>query len=80
MATKASKARALPKFWVTVNPLNQGGQIMPTTVLWALSGSNSPWRPWLYDGTPGSWKKLKWPLFYSLFYFHLLLIWKNLSK
>ena len=23
-----------------------GGQIMPTTVLWALSGSNSPWRPW----------------------------------
>jgi hypothetical protein len=23
-----------------------GGHIMPTTVLWALSGSNSPWRPW----------------------------------
>ena len=22
-----------------------GGQIMPTTVLWALSGTNSPWRP-----------------------------------
>ena len=22
-----------------------GGQIMPTTVLWALSASNSPWRP-----------------------------------
>ena len=36
MATKASKARAMPTFWV------------PTTVLWALSGSNSPWRP-CYD-------------------------------
>ena len=24
-----------------------GGHIMPTTVLWSLSGSNSPWRPWI---------------------------------
>ena len=29
-ATKASKARALPKFWVTVNSyLNQGGRLCP---------------------------------------------------
>ena len=25
MATKASKARALPKFWVTVNPISTKG-------------------------------------------------------
>jgi hypothetical protein len=25
MATKASKARALPKFWVTVNPISTRG-------------------------------------------------------
>ena len=43
-ATKASKARALPKFWVTVNPISTRGQIIPTTVLWALSGSKLPWR------------------------------------
>ena len=47
-ATKASKARALPRFWVTVNPISTRGQIMPTTVLWALSGSNSPWRPCIW--------------------------------
>ena len=33
MATKASKARALPKFWVRVNPISTTGQIITTTVL-----------------------------------------------
>ena len=30
IATKASKARALPKFWVTVNPIStKGGRLCP---------------------------------------------------
>ena len=45
-AAKASKARALPKFWVSFNPIQNRGQIMPLTLYWALSGSNSPWCPW----------------------------------
>ena len=35
MATKGSKARALPKFWVTVNPISTKGADY-ATVLYAL--------------------------------------------
>ena len=45
IAAKAAKALALSRFWDQLTLSEPGGQIMPTTVLWALSGSNSPWRP-----------------------------------
>ena len=41
--TKAPKARALPKFWVSYKKklVKKFG-----VEYWALSGSNLPWRPW----------------------------------
>ena len=42
---KGTALVALPRFWNQLTLSQPGGQIMPTTVLWALSGSNSPWRP-----------------------------------
>ena len=42
----ASERAGGPQFLAEQLTLFQpGGQIMPTTVLWALSGPNSPWRP-----------------------------------
>ena len=50
-ATKASKARALPKFWVTVNPILTRGVDYAHHSTMALSGSNSPWL--MCRGVPG---------------------------
>ena len=44
-ATKASKARALPKFWVSICSYKKQLVKKIGVKYWALSGSNSPWRP-----------------------------------
>ena len=59
-----------------------GGQIMPTTVLWALSDSNSPWHPWFdicFDFHKSSKLRKKMSLLTNkaFFFFNWENSWKN---
>ena len=44
-ATKASKAQALPKFWVTVNPISTWGADYAKHSTMGLVWLKLPWRP-----------------------------------